>query len=324
MELRQRMRRNRKSGAIRALVAETRLLPEDFVQPVFVVEGQGRREVIESMPGVLRLSPDLVEGEVKALGEMGLRGVALFPVLERGKKDARGSEALNREGLVYETVRRLKDKCPEMALVVDVALDPYTDHGHDGLVDERGRVLNDETVEVLCEMACLAAESGADIVAPSDMMDGRVGAIREALEREGHSDMLILSYAAKYASSLYGPFRDAVRVNLQFGDKKSYQMNPANSREALLECALDEEEGADILMIKPALAYLDVISKVREMTMLPIAAYHVSGEYSMVIAAHERGWLNGPKVLEEHLLSIKRAGADIIFSYAAKNLLPLL
>ena len=324
MELKQRTRRNRKSSAIRALVQETRLVPEDFVQPIFVVEGTGRREAIESMPGVFRMSPDLVVGEIKDLGEMGLRGVALFPVLDRGKKDRAGKEALNRCSLVYETVKRVKDKSPEMALVVDIALDPYTDHGHDGLVDEGGNILNDETVEVLCEMACLAAESGADIVAPSDMMDGRVGAIRESLEKEGHQNTSILSYAAKYASSLYGPFREAVKVNLQFGDKKTYQMNPANWREALIECHLDEEEGADILMIKPALAYLDIISKVREITALPLAAYHVSGEYSMVMAAHEKGWINGPKVMEEHLLSVKRAGANIIFTYAAKSLLPLL
>lgn len=324
MELVQRLRRNRKSAAVRALVQETRLSAEDFVQPLFIVEGKRRKEAVDSMPEVWRMSADVAETEVRELSEMGLRAVALFPVLERGKKDPRGSEALNPENLVFEMVRRLKDRVPEMTLVVDIALDPYTDHGHDGLVDEKGRILNDETVEILAQMACLAAESGCDIVAPSDMMDGRVGRIRGLLDSEGHSDTSILSYAAKYASSLYGPFREAVKVTLQGSDKKTYQMNPANVREALLECALDEHEGADILMIKPALAYLDVIAKVRENSLLPLAAYHVSGEYSMVMAAHERGWIQGPKVMEEHLLAIKRAGADMIFTYAAKSLLPLL
>lgn len=314
-----RMRRNRKSGAIRDLVEETRLAACDFIQPLFLVEGHGVDEPIASLPGVSRRSLDLVEREVRYLSEMGIRGVALFPVLERELKDERGSAALNEEGLVFRALRHLKERVPEMTLIVDIALDPYTSHGHDGLLDRRGEVHNDETVEVLCRMAELAAKNGADIVAPSDMMDGRVGAIREALDQEGYQDTSILSYAAKYASSLYGPFREAVQVKLQYGDKKSYQMNPANSREAILECALDEEEGADILMIKPALSYLDVISKVRDITLLPIAAYHVSGEYSMVMAAHERGWIDGPKVMHEHLLSIKRAGADMIFTYWAKE-----
>ena len=205
-----------------------------------------------------------------------------------------------------------------MFIFVDIALDPYTDHGHDGVIDKSGIVLNDETVERLCEMAVLAAQAGADMVAPSDMMDGRVQAIRQALDENGYSHVGILSYAAKYASSLYGPFRDAALSRLKSGDKKSYQLNPANVREALLECDVDEMEGADILMVKPALSYLDIIAKLRARTELPIAAYHVSGEYSMVMAAHEKGWLNGPKVLEEHLLSIKRSGADIIFTYGAK------
>lgn len=324
LELSRRTRRNRKSESVRSLVQETKLLAEDFVQPLFILEGTGRREAIESLPGIDRMSLDLVLEEVYALAEMGLKAVALFPVLDKNKKDAFGSEALNPEGLVYEAIRRIKEKIPEMVLMVDIALDPYTDHGHDGLVSACGTILNDETVHVLQEMSLLAARSGVDMVAPSDMMDGRVAAIRRALDKEGYIDTSILAYAAKYASSLYGPFREALQVKLQFGDKKTYQMDPANVREALLECRLDEQEGADILMIKPALSYLDVIAKVRETTTLPIAAYHVSGEYSMVMAAHERGWIDGPKVMQEHLLSIKRAGADMIFTYAAKSLLPLL
>lgn len=324
LELIRRTRRNRKSETMRSLVQETRLNAADFVQPLFVLEGNKRREAIGSLPGIDRMSIDYLLEEVHLLAEMGLKAVALFPVLEKSKKDSMGREALNPNGLIYEAIARIKEKVPEMALIVDIALDPFTDHGHDGLVNERGEILNDETVAILTEMASLAARSGADIVAPSDMMDGRVGAIRESLDRNGYIDTSILSYAAKYASSLYGPFREALQVNLKFGDKKSYQMDPANVNEALIECRLDEEEGADILMIKPALSYLDVIAKVKESTLLPVAAYHVSGEYSMVMAAHERGWIDGQKVMQEHLLSIKRAGADIIFTYAARSLLPLL
>lgn len=324
MELMKRERRMRKSEAVRELVQETRLHAADLVQPLFVIEGKGKREAISSLPGVERLSIDLLIEEVERLAGMGLRSVALFPVLEGDKKDSLGSEALNADGLVYEAIRRVKAHCPEMMVVADIALDPFTDHGHDGWVSAKGEILNDETVAVLAQMAVLAAEAGADMVAPSDMMDGRVGAIRQALDKVGYSGTLILSYAAKYASALYGPFREAVQVKLAFGDKRSYQLNPANVREALRECRQDEEEGADILMIKPALAYLDVIAKVRASSDLPIAAYHVSGEYSMVIAAGEKRWLNADKVLFEHLLSIKRAGADIIFTYAAKRILPLL
>lgn len=324
LDLIKRARRNRQTAGIREMVQETRLHASDLVQPLFVVGGVNRREAIESLPGMEHLSIDLLLREVDLLERQGLKCIALFPVLDREDKNSKGKEALNPDNLVFTAIRQLKKAFPEMMLVVDIALDPYTDHGHDGLINEKGEILNDETVSVLASMACLAADAGADIVAPSDMMDGRVGAIRKALDQAGHEKVVILSYAAKYASSLYGPFRKAVKVNLAFGDKKTYQLNPANVREALIQCSLDEAEGADILMIKPALSYLDIISKVRDSTHLPIAAYHVSGEYSMVMAAAERGWINGDLVMQEHLLSIKRAGADLIFTYAAKRLLPLL
>lgn len=313
-----RLRRNRIHPAIRSLIQETHLNPSDFVIPLFVKEGLQEKTPIASMPGVFRFSQDLILNEARECIEKGILACALFPSLEKLTKDSVGSESLNENNLINTTIRKLKDKTPEMFIFVDIALDPYTDHGHDGVIDSNGIVINDETVERLCEMAIVAAKSGADMVAPSDMMDGRVNAIRQALDENGYSQVGILSYAAKYASSLYGPFRDAALSKLKSGDKKSYQLNPANAREALLECDVDEAEGADILMVKPALSYLDIIAKLRARTELPIAAYHVSGEYSMVMAAHERGWLNGPKVLEEHLLSIKRAGADIIFSYGAK------
>jgi porphobilinogen synthase len=319
LEIVRRLRRNRIHPAIRELVQETRLHPSDFVMPFFVKEGRDLREAIDALPGQYRFSPDVLLKEAHACLERGIKALALFPANEKGVKDARGSEALNRNNLINRTVKELKSRFPELAVIVDIALDPYTDHGHDGLVNDKGDVLNDETVEVLQEMALYAAEAGVDIVAPSDMMDGRVLAIREALDQGSFQHVGILAYAAKYASNLYGPFRSAAQVKLQFGDKKAYQLNPANVREALLECRLDEEEGADILMVKPALSYLDIIAKLRASSDLPIAAYHVSGEYSMVMAAHEKGWLNGPKTMEEHLLSIKRAGADIIFTYAAKD-----
>lgn len=313
-----RLRRNRIHPSIRALIQETSLSSKDFVIPLFVKEGINQKTAIATMPGIFRLSQDLIVQEARECIEKGILACALFPSLENLEKDPLGSEALNKNNLINTTLRRLKDKTPEMFTFVDIALDPYTDHGHDGIIDSRGIVMNDETVKRLCEMAVLAAEAGADMVAPSDMMDGRVHAIRNALDDSGFSHVGILSYAAKYASSLYGPFRDAALSKLKSGDKKSYQLNPANVREALLECDVDEAEGADILMVKPALSYLDIIAKLRARTELPIAAYHVSGEYSMVMAAHEKGWLNGPKALEEHLLSIKRAGADIIFTYGAK------
>lgn len=319
-----RLRRNRKSASLRELISETTLLPKHLVAPLFVIEGKSVREAIESMPGVFRLSLDELVKEVTTLYKLGIRAVDLFPVIPSTKKDASGSEAFREDNLLMRSIITLKKEIPEMCLMVDVALDPYTDHGHDGLINAEGIILNDETVRALAKMSLLAAEAGVDLVAPSDMMDGRVKFIRQSLDHAGYIHVGILSYAAKYASALYGPFRDALHSAPKFGDKKSYQMDPANVREALLECALDEDEGADMLLIKPALAYLDVIAKVRERTNLPIAAYHVSGEYAMVKAAAERGWIDGQKVLLEHLVSIKRAGADFILTYASAEIAHLM
>lgn len=319
ISLPKRPRRNRKSAAIRDLIQETYLHSHHLVAPLFVLEGENKRIPIESMPGIFRYSIDLLVQEVLELYQLGIRGIELFPVIAAEKKDAFGSEALRTNNLNERAVKAIKKACPDICVIVDIALDPFTDHGHDGLVDDEGNVLNDQTLEKLAEMALLAAGAGADIVAPSDMMDGRVAFIRRALDKAGHTDIGILAYAAKYASALYGPFRDALNSAPKFGDKKSYQLNPANKREALLEAKLDEEEGADILLIKPALAYLDIIAQVRENTNLPIAAYHVSGEYSMVMAAAQNGWIDGDRVMMECLLSIKRAGADFILTYAAKQ-----
>lgn len=319
-----RLRRNRKSEAIRKLVQETHLTPHDLVHPLFLIEGEKKRIPIESMPGVERLSLDLAIKEAKELHERGIQSIALFPVIDSSLKTPEAMEAWNGDGLLSRAIRELKFSIPTLCLIADVALDPFTTHGHDGLVNSNGEILNDETVDCLIQMSLMQARAGIDFVAPSDMMDGRVGAIREALDNEGYTQVGILAYSAKYASALYGPFREALQVKLGFGDKKTYQMDPANCREALFEAALDEEEGADILMVKPATLYLDIITRLRDQTKRPIAAYHVSGEYSMVMAAHQAGWLNAPKVFYETLLSIKRAGADLIFTYAAKQVLPLL
>lgn len=318
--LERRPRRNRQTAAIRSLVQETHLQTSQLVAPLFIVDGRNQRQAIASMPGVFRHSIDLLIQEVAILFELGIRAVDLFCFVPREKKDAHGTEALRRGNLLQQAVQELKREIPDMCVMVDIALDPFTDHGHDGIVNVNGEIDNDATLQVLGEMAVLAAEAGADIVAPSDMMDGRVAFLRRALDQAGFVNVGILSYAAKYASAFYGPFRDALNSAPQFGDKKSYQMNPANVREALLECALDESEGADMLLIKPALAYLDVIAKVREVTSLPIGAYHVSGEYAMVMAAAERGWLEADRVFEECLLAIKRAGADFILTYAARQM----
>jgi len=318
VDLTRRPRRNRRTAAIRDMVQETRLHPSDFVAPLFVLEGENQREAIPSMPGVERLSIDWIVKEVEALYQLGVRSVDLFPVIPQEKKDATGSEAIRPGNLLQQSVAAIKQAVPEMCVMVDVALDPYTDHGHDGLINEQGEIVNDATLDVLAKMCLFAAEAGADIVAPSDMMDGRVAAIRQALDLGGFSHVGILSYVVKYASAFYGPFRDALHSAPKFGDKKSYQMNPANWREALLEASLDEEEGADFLLIKPGLAYLDIVARVREQTTLPIGAYHVSGEYAMVKAAAEKGWIDGDKVMEECLTAFKRAGCDFIFTYAAK------
>lgn len=324
LDLTTRPRRNRKNTAIRSLVRETYLHPHQLVTPLFIIEGKNRREHIQSMPGIDRLSIDLLIKEVHVLYSLGIRAIDLFPVIPKEKKDPLGLEATKPDNLLIQAIKALKQEIPEMCVMVDVALDPFTSHGHDGLVNEKGQILNDPTLKVLAEMSVLAAQAGADVIAPSDMMDGRVGYIRKSLDREGFVDVSILSYAAKYASSFYGPFREALNSTPQFGDKKTYQMDPANQREALYEAALDEREGADMLLVKPALVYLDIISKIRQATSLPLAAYHVSGEYSMVMAAAEKGWLDANKVFMESLLSIKRAGADFILTYTAKRIAPLL
>jgi porphobilinogen synthase len=318
--LQRRPRRNRQSAAIRDLVQETRLHPNQLIAPLFVIEGEKITQTISSLPGVNRFSIDLLLKEVIELYQAGIRGVDLFCMVSKDKKDSRGSEALRENNLLQQSVRKLKQEIPEMCVMVDIALDPYTDHGHDGVVNAYGQIDNDQTLPILAHMSLLAAEAGADFIAPSDMMDGRVAVIRKTLDQEGFTNTGIMSYAAKYASAFYGPFREALDSAPKFGDKKTYQMNPANVREALLECQLDEVEGADILMIKPALPFLDVIAKVRAQTNLPIAAYHVSGEYAMVMAAAQNGWLDADRALEECLLGIKRAGADMIFTYAAKRL----
>lgn len=314
-----RPRRNRQTSAIRGLVQETHLHPSQLVAPLFIVEGTSQEQPISSMPGIYRYSIDLLLKEVLTLYQLGIRAVDLFCYVPSERKNEIGSEAVRSDNFLQNAIRLLKQEIPDLCVMVDIALDPFTSHGHDGVLNHRGEVDNDATLEVLGQMSILAAEAGADIVAPSDMMDGRVGYIRSKLDGEGWTSVGILSYAAKYASAFYAPFREALNSAPKFGDKKGYQLNPANVREALVECQLDELEGADMLLIKPALAYLDIISKVREATQLPLGAYHVSGEYSMVMAAAQKGWLDADRVFEECLISIKRAGADFILTYAAKT-----
>jgi len=314
-----RMRRTRRSAALRALVAESTLGPADLIYPVFVLDGENRVEAVPSMPGIERKSVDILLQEAKEAVLLGIPAIALFPVIDAAAKSLDGAECANPDGLVQRTVRALKKELPELAIITDVALDPYTTHGQDGIIDDSGYVLNDETVAMLVQQAVSHAQAGADIVAPSDMMDGRVGAIRAALEAEGHRNTLILAYAAKYASCFYGPFRDAVgsAANLGGGDKRNYQMDPANTDEALREVNLDLAEGADLVMVKPALPYLDVIRRVRDEFQVPTFAYQVSGEYAMLKAAGQNGWLDEKSAALEALLSIKRAGASAILSYYA-------
>jgi porphobilinogen synthase len=314
-----RMRRTRLSESLRALVAETRLSPSDLIYPVFVLDGEGRSETVESMPGVERKSIDGIVEEARTAYGLGIPAIALFPVIEGNLKSPDGIECANPDGLVQRAVRALKSELPELAVITDVALDPYTTHGQDGIIDDDGYVLNDETVAMLVQQAASHAGAGADIVAPSDMMDGRVGAIRGALESAGHRNTLILAYAAKYASCFYGPFRDAVGSadNLAGGDKRNYQMDPANTDEALRELALDIAEGADLVMVKPAMPYLDVIHRVRREFNVPTFAYQVSGEYAMLAAAGQHGWLDHRSAVIESLLSIRRAGASAILTYYA-------
>jgi porphobilinogen synthase len=325
LDLARRPRRLRRTAARRALVEETTLRPQDFIAPLFVIDGKGRPERVESMPGVLRLPiADLVR-ECRELHRLGVPAVALFPKLDPKLKDAEGTEALNKDTLVLRAVRAVKDAVPELTVITDVALDPYTSHGHDGVLTKAGDdVDNDRTVGILGEMAVLQAEAGVDYAAPSDMMDGRVGAIRRALDAAGHTDCGILAYSAKYNSAYYGPFRDAVGSAQAAGtrllSKATYQMNPANRREAVEEVLLDVKEGADIVMVKPAGAYLDIIREVRNAVRVPVAAYQVSGEYAQIHAAAKLGWLNLERCRHESLLAIKRAGADMILTYFAKEM----
>jgi porphobilinogen synthase len=313
-----RPRRNRKHPTVRAFHRETWLAPQHFVHPLFIHEAKDD-VAIASMPGCARLGLDGLLREVEATMAVGVGSVVLFPAVADALKTSSAKEAFNPEGLVPRTIRELKARFPSLVVMTDVALDPYNSDGHDGLVAPDGRILNDETVKVLCKQAVMHAQAGADVVAPSDMMDGRVAAIREALDDAGFTEVSILSYAAKYASAFYGPFRDALDSAPRAGDKLTYQMDPANVREAIREIELDEDEGADILMVKPAGMYLDVIRAVREASTLPISAYQVSGEYAMLAAAAERGWLDERKTVLESLLAIRRAGADLIFTYYARR-----
>lgn len=313
-----RPRRNRKSPVVRALCRETRLAPSDFIYPLFIHEGTAD-EAIDSMPGCRRWSVEGMLGEIAQAQALGVGAVVLFPAIGDALKTPRAEESHNPEGLVPRAIRAIKETHPEVTVVTDVALDPYNSDGHDGIVAEDGRIRNDKTIEVLCHQALTQAQAGADIVAPSDMMDGRVGVIRNALDTEGFKDVSILSYTAKYASAFYGPFRGALDSAPKAGDKKTYQMDFANVREAVREAHLDEDEGADMLMVKPAGAYLDIIHRMREVTCLPIAAYQVSGEYLMIKSAAAAGWLDESGVVLETLTSIKRAGADMILTYFAKD-----
>ncbi|MGD8956333.1 MAG: porphobilinogen synthase [Chromatiaceae bacterium] len=314
-----RMRRMRRDAFSRRLMRESHLTPDDFIYPVFVLEGRGQREAVASMPGVERLSIDLLVDEARAALDLGIPALALFPVTPASAKSEDAAEAFNPEGLAQRAVRAVKEALPELGVITDVALDPFTTHGQDGLIDGAGYVLNDETVEVLVKQALSHAEAGADVVAPSDMMDGRIGDIRDALESEGYIHTRILAYSAKYASSYYGPFRDAVgsAANLGAGNKYSYQQDPANSDEALREVALDLQEGADMVMVKPGMPYLDIVRRVKDQFGVPTFAYQVSGEYAMHMAAAQNGWLDERAVAMESLLCIKRAGADGILTYFA-------
>jgi len=316
-----RMRRMRRDDFSRRLMAENQLSVNDLIYPVFVLEGKNRREIIESMPGIERLSIDLLLEEAKELVDLGVPAVAIFPVTPGDKKSLMAEEAFNKDGLAQRTVRALKEAFPELGVITDVALDPFTTHGQDGIIDDEGYVMNDITTEILVKQALSHAEAGADVVAPSDMMDGRIGAIREALEADGHIHTRIMAYSAKYASSYYGPFRDAVGSagNLKGADKKTYQMDPANSDEAIREVALDLQEGADMVMVKPGMPYLDIVRRVKDEFGVPTFAYQVSGEYAMHKAAIDNGWLSEEATIMESLLAFKRAGADGILTYFAKQ-----
>jgi len=313
------MRRNRRDDFSRRLVREHVVTPDDLIYPVFVIDGKSRREAVASMPGIDRVTPDLLLGVAESCLELGVPAIALFPVVEPKLKTPGAEEAFNEDGLAPRTIREVKSRFPEIGIITDVALDPYTSHGQDGLIDSTGHVLNDETVEVLVRQALCHAAAGVDIVAPSDMMDGRVGALRGALDGNGHARVRVLAYAAKYASSFYGPFRDAVgsATNLGKSSKETYQVDPANADEALWEVGLDLEEGADMVMVKPGMPYLDIIQRVKSEFLVPTFAYQVSGEYAMLKAAFQNGWLDEDRCVLESLLAFKRAGADAILTYFA-------
>lgn len=314
-----RPRRNRKSAAIRDMVEETTLTTKDFIFPLFLLEGKNKKVEVDSMPGIYRFTVDLMLKEIEECLKLGIKAFDVFPVVDEKHKNKMATKSADENFFYLKALREIKVEFPEACIMTDVAMDPYSSDGHDGIVDEKGNILNDETLDVLADMALAQAETGIDIIGPSDMMDGRVEYIRDVLDENGFENTSIMSYCAKYASAFYGPFRDALDSAPKSGDKKTYQMNPANKYEALIEAELDAQEGADFLMVKPALAYLDVIHLLKENNELPIAAYNVSGEYSLIKAAAEKGWLDGEATMMESLLSIKRAGADIILSYFAKE-----
>jgi porphobilinogen synthase len=319
-----RMRRNRQNPVLRSLMSETILLPEHMIYPVFIMEGQNKVEPISAMPGQFRWTLDKLIPFLEEVAKLGVKSFALFPKIDESLKDSFGKESYNKSGLVPRAISEIKARHPDWVLITDVALDPYNTDGHDGIVSNSGTILNDATIEVLCKQAIVQAEAGADMVAPSDMMDGRVGLIRSALDSAGFDQTLIMAYSAKYASGYYGPFRTALDSAPKFGDKKTYQMDPANSNEALHEVALDLEEGADWIIVKPALSYLDIIQRVKSEFKTPLAAYNVSGEYAMIMAAAEKGWIDGDRVMLETLLSMRRAGADAILTYFAPSAAKLL
>ncbi|RAW02760.1 porphobilinogen synthase [Pseudochryseolinea flava] len=313
-----RPRRNRKSEAVRAMVEETKVTTDDLIFPLFLIDGKNKKVEVASMPGIFRLSSDLMLKEVEECLRLGIRAFDIFPAVEDQFKDVHATKSYDSNFFYLKTLKEIKQRFPEACIITDVAMDPYSSDGHDGLVKD-GKIVNDETLEILGKMALAQAETGIDILGPSDMMDGRVGYLRQVLDQNGFTEVSIMSYTAKYASGFYNPFRDALDSAPKFGDKKTYQMNPANRTEALIEAELDTAEGADFLMVKPALAYLDIIRLLKDNSNLPIAAYNVSGEYSMIKAAAQKGWLDGERVMKESLLSIKRAGADVILTYFAKE-----
>lgn len=319
LPLTRRPRRNRKSKTVREMLSETKLSVSDFVYPVFIMDGNNKEEEIPSMPGITRKTIDILLSELEEVVKLGILAIAPFPAIAEELKDSKATLSYADDGLVQRAIRQIKEKFPQLLVMTDIALDPFNADGHDGIVSATGEILNDETVEVLCKMAVSHGKAGADFVCPSDMMDGRIGAIREALDGAGLENTSIMAYSAKYASAFYGPFRDALGSAPKAGDKKTYQMDPANVREAMLEVSLDIEEGADAVMVKPALPYLDVLSKVADTFDIPVSAYQVSGEYAMIVAAAQNGWLDRKAVVLESLLSIKRAGARFIWTYFAKE-----